>query len=629
MQILKMDFQSQSTPPVVPVMQSDAQSRFIGIALYDGGAPYAAPENAAYTVQYHGPGPNNMGWYDTITLSSGTRKAVTVDSTNKNIITLELAEQALRVNGNVFINLCVVTSTGYMLHTFPILCRVTGAAYVDPVAVRSFFYVTGITSEQWLAYVTACQDAQKRAEDAAAKFETDPTLSVSGKAADAAKVGEAVGQVKEDIVDMLAPTIINTTTNILNTTGIIGKTFNDISSNDEVYIPIDFSNAEDGTYKLVFAMIDGNTEINPTQGIALNRCKSDKSLYGATYSAEEARDTGIPLDSTIDAYIKITCYYNTTLPITKLGLFIDPTNYEQYKTRTESAALNDINDKLSKIKAEEYSTDILYWGDSLTAHGNGEGTSYADVCSKLMNNAKFINCGVGGETANTIAVRQGGNNFIITNLDVNGNYAKDAFKDIYGSTIIPLRQGDGGNSVNPITVNGQKCQLNINQASWADENYSYTISGYTGDKLLAPNLATMNGNNYTSKIVSIFVGQNGPDDLNERISIIDSMLSKLTHSNYVILGLSTGTNESMNAEDTTMLLKYGNKFFPTRKMLVNYGITYAGLTPTEQDVSEINVGTVPNSLRSDAVHLNENGRKALGTMLAEKMKSLGYDNLIN
>lgn len=215
MQTLKMDFQSQSTPPVVPVMQSDAQSRFIGIALYDGGVAYEAPEGASYTVQYHGPGPNNMGWYDTITLSSGTRKAVTVDSTNKNIITLELAEQALRVNGNVFINLCVITSTGYMLHTFPILCRVTGAAYVDPVAVRSFFYVTGITNDQWLAYVTACQDAQKRAEAAAAAFQTDPTLSVSGKAADAAKVGEAVNaeaerakgvesQIKEGLGDIQA-----------------------------------------------------------------------------------------------------------------------------------------------------------------------------------------------------------------------------------------------------------------------------------------------------------------------------------------------------------------------------------------------------------------------------------------
>ena len=191
MQTLKMDFQSQSTPPVVPVMQSDSQSRFIGIILYNGGVPYEAPEGASYTVQYRGPGANNMGWYDTIQLSSGTRKAVIVDSASKNVVTLELAEQTLRVNGNVFVNLCVVTNTGYMLKTFPILCRVTGAAFPDAVAVQSFFYVTGITSEQWLAYVTACQDAQKRAEDAAATFETDPTLTLSGKAADAKATGDS------------------------------------------------------------------------------------------------------------------------------------------------------------------------------------------------------------------------------------------------------------------------------------------------------------------------------------------------------------------------------------------------------------------------------------------------------
>nr|DAV74593.1 MAG TPA: metalloprotein [Caudoviricetes sp.] len=203
MQTLKMDFQSQSAPPVVPVMQFDAQSRFIGITLYNGGVPYEAPEGASYTVQYCGPGANNMGWYDTIQLSSGTRKAVIVDSASKNVVTLELAEQALRVSGNVFVNLCVVTNTGYMLKTFPILCRVTGAAFPDTVAVQSFFYVTGITSEQWLAYVTACQDAQKRAEDAATTFETDPTLSVEGKAADAAKVGEEVGQLKEDLTEKI------------------------------------------------------------------------------------------------------------------------------------------------------------------------------------------------------------------------------------------------------------------------------------------------------------------------------------------------------------------------------------------------------------------------------------------
>lgn len=303
MQILKMDFQSQSTPPVVPVMQSDAQSRFIGIALYDGGAPYAAPENAAYTVQYHGPGPNNMGWYDTISTGNNTHPAVTVDASNKHIVTLELAEQALRVNGNVFINLCVVTSTGYMLHTFPILCRVTGAAYIDPAAVRSFFYVTGITNDQWLAYVTACQDAKKRAEDAAATFETDPTLSVSGKAADAAKVGEAVNaeaerakgaesQIKEEIGNLNKEKLDSDVVYEVGDDGeVVSSTkMMDISGNGEIA-----KISADSVYK---------DNIIPLPNIA------EKIVNGLTYSV---KDGIISLNGTATTYTLIDLGVNLSM----------------------------------------------------------------------------------------------------------------------------------------------------------------------------------------------------------------------------------------------------------------------------------------------------------------------------
>mgnify|MGYP000255990067 CR=1 FL=1 len=108
MQILKIDFQSQSAPPVVPVMQSDAQSRFIGMALYNGGTPYKAPEGAVYTVQYRGEGANNFGWYDQILTTSGKHAAVTVDADNAHIITLELAEQwkPIPVNSHSRIRIC-------------------------------------------------------------------------------------------------------------------------------------------------------------------------------------------------------------------------------------------------------------------------------------------------------------------------------------------------------------------------------------------------------------------------------------------------------------------------------------------------------------------------------------------
>ena len=201
MQILKMDFQSQSAPPVVPVMQSDAQSRFIGIALYNGGTPYKAPDGAVYTVQYRSEGANNFGWYDQILTASGKHAAVTVDADNAHIITLELAEQALRRPGDVHVNLCVMgPDTGYELRTFDIIVRVGGAAYPDDVAVQSYFFVTGVSSSSWLSYVSTCLEAQQAAEKAVTLAENSATTAKKAAAsasADAKNAQDNASSAKE------------------------------------------------------------------------------------------------------------------------------------------------------------------------------------------------------------------------------------------------------------------------------------------------------------------------------------------------------------------------------------------------------------------------------------------------
>lgn len=201
MQILKIDFQSQSAPPVVPVMQSDAQSRFIGMALYNGGTPYKAPEGAVYTVQYRGEGANNFGWYDQILTTSGKHAAVTVDADNAHIITLELAEQALRRPGDVHVNLCVIgPDTGYELRTFDIIVRVGGAAYPDDVAVQSYFFVTGVSSSSWLSYVSTCLEAQQAAEKAVTLAENSATTAKKAAAsasADAKNAQDNASSAKE------------------------------------------------------------------------------------------------------------------------------------------------------------------------------------------------------------------------------------------------------------------------------------------------------------------------------------------------------------------------------------------------------------------------------------------------
>lgn len=283
---------------------------------------------------------------------------------------------------------------------------------------------------------------------------------------------------------------------------------------------------------------------------------------------------------------------------------------------------------IENITGQSFDTDLLFWGDSLTAGAGGGDTSYPKVCAEILG-LNRINAGVGGETANTIAARQGGNNIIIPAGAVNGTYALNDLTDLFGSHVNPLRQGNGAGSGNKIIVNGYKCNLAIAQSSSTSTDATYTISGYNGPSLTVPTVARFAGSDFKGKVVVIFVGQNGAtfpglSGVDARIAIIDSMIKQIGHDRYVILGLTSGTSSSRDAEDDQMLAHYGNKFFPTRKLLVDYGLTINGLTATSQDETDIAVGTVPTSLRSDGVHMNAYGYTAIGKMLADKIRSLGY-----
>ena len=288
----------------------------------------------------------------------------------------------------------------------------------------------------------------------------------------------------------------------------------------------------------------------------------------------------------------------------KFMLFTDSTLYDLWNT----------------INVVDYTTDLCFWGDSLTAGAGGSGTSYPNVCASELGITSFKNCGVGGENANTIACRQGGNSLILKAGTVS-TYSLTELTDIYGTSCNPLRQGSGSNTVNPIYINGVKCNLSISQTSATDPNAKYTITGYN-EPLLAETPVKFSGCDITAKITVIFVGQNGPY-LAERLSIIDSMVSKI-NDKYIVMGLSSGSATSRSDEESQMLSKYGVHYFNTRNMLSKYGMAIMNLTPTSSDVNEMSKGEVPSSLRSDSVHLNANGYTALGKMLAQKIRACGY-----
>lgn len=200
MQKIRIDFDNPGLPQHISAVENDSQSRFFQATLYENGKAYTAPEGATYSIMYHGFGPQNQGWYDTINDGAGKRAACAVSG---NVVTCEIARQALQVPGHVSIVLCVTTGKGYMLKSWPIECDCKNDRYDSTVEIQSFFYVTQISNESWTQAIQAVEEL---------KNTIDPTLSLTGKAADAAKVGEAVNaeatrakgvenQLKEDLAN--------------------------------------------------------------------------------------------------------------------------------------------------------------------------------------------------------------------------------------------------------------------------------------------------------------------------------------------------------------------------------------------------------------------------------------------
>lgn len=200
MQKIRIDFDNPGLPQHISAVENDSQSRFFQATLYENGKAYTAPEGAAYSIMYRGFGPQNQGWYDTINDGAGKRAACAVSG---NVVTCEIARQALQVPGHVSIVLCVTTGKGYMLKSWPIECDCKNDRYDSTAEIESFFYVTSVSNASWMQVIQEVEEL---------KNTIDPTLSLSGKAADAKATGDAVkeeterakgaeNQIKEDLID--------------------------------------------------------------------------------------------------------------------------------------------------------------------------------------------------------------------------------------------------------------------------------------------------------------------------------------------------------------------------------------------------------------------------------------------
>lgn len=204
MQQIRIDFDNPGLPQSLGAVEGESQSRIFQAALYKSGAAYTAPAGAVYSIMYRGFGPQNQGWYDTIEDGAGKRAACTVSG---NIVTCELARQALRVPGHLTVVLCVSDAKGYMLKSWPIMADVRNDGYEDTVEVESFFYITQITAEEWIKAFAAWEDF---------KSTIDHTLSLPGKAADSKATGDAI-ETERKRIDVLNDGGLNLKDEVIDT----------------------------------------------------------------------------------------------------------------------------------------------------------------------------------------------------------------------------------------------------------------------------------------------------------------------------------------------------------------------------------------------------------------------------
>lgn len=343
MQKIRIDFDNSGLPQHISAVENDSQSRFFQATLYENGKAYTAPEGATYSIMYRGFGPQNQGWYDTINDGAGKRAACKVSG---NVVTCEIARQALQVPGHVSIVLCVTTGKGYMLKSWPIECDCKNDRYDSTAEIQSFFYITQVSNESWTQAIQAVEEL---------KNTIDPTLSLSGKAADAAKVGEAVGQLKEDLASVKN---LEKTKKIFNNWA--NGTWNRGSKPN--YTPT-FIRRNDRIAFAELTFLQKGSEISVEkydgQKYAIARWTKNKDVWTNVEYSDWFTDNQIRKIEE-DEYLSVTCAMaDGTSNITKNDVHIIVRLYENYnlldaikpKTDLKPYFVEELNDTIKKINA--------------------------------------------------------------------------------------------------------------------------------------------------------------------------------------------------------------------------------------------------------------------------------------
>lgn len=652
MQKIRIDFDNPGLPQHISAVENDSQSRFFQATLYENGKAYTAPEGATYSIMYCGFGPQNQGWYDTINDGAGKRAACAVAG---NVVTCEIARQALQVPGHVSIVLCVTTGKGYMLKSWPIECDCKNDRYDSTVEIQSFFYITQVSNADWNQAIQAWENL---------KDAIDPTLSVSGKAADAANVGEAVNaeakrakgvesQIKEDL-DVIRIKYANLFK--------INPNIQDVSVSNgfgTVYVNENYIDVEEGKPYFVYVKFKITNLTNWVQGFVYTRLVYDVDAGGW-------EDTWLPSIKNDGEYLMcynftakksgkvgVQLYFDNQLPSTNTfscqctKLFVAQTSdnikelvdsEEQVSDiskvilKTESVTWDNLTNDV-KEKIERTSTDFTIidcWGDSLTQGVGATNYPYPTKLQELIGSKYTVNnYGQGSEIAEVIAFRQGGMGAIVLPFTASANvsdYNNVTINSVDGASLETMSYSGKYYGNDMVYLNG-KDKWKFRRGDNNSLNLVCADQSLLSKEYSRPTIAFSEGKG-TGHIVIICIGQNGWAAQTSRPEALADIIQKMVEHNgterYIVVGRPTGNKDERNVEEIILASRFSDHFVNARAYISEYGLSDNNLSPTQEDTEAMSSGAIPPQLRIDGVHMNDYGYISMANCIYNRGTALNY-----
>lgn len=279
------------------------------------------------------------------------------------------------------------------------------------------------------------------------------------------------------------------------------------------------------------------------------------------------------------------------------------------------------------------SSEINCFGDSLTQGAgatSATGLNYVAQLSNILYPRLIQNLGMGGQSMQQIASRQGAKPIYIT---ITGN-ALNGINDVAITSISSqfLSMSDTVAKYASGIVNGVPCLITRTVVSTVE---TYVIKGANNSTATIPANSIFYPDSYYNALPTIQIfwwGRNNVPNLTGLDTLIDSAIVIMpSPRRFLVIGVKPSLNEIIGttnynaciAMNATLLANYPNNYItitpPTTTEMSD--IMY---TPSTQDNTDIANGVFPTGMHFDNTHLNGFGYNIIANRVALLIKQYGW-----